>query len=192
MKALLYCTNAKPYLSLVGKYDNGKNYYEAINDKTILDNALNGKVLAECDYEVEEIKPEKYWHSTEDFDYIYNTGTVYYDDLLKKSCLMDYELDDYLGCEDKGYAIHIKNLHIFNEPMELWQFYSRAVEIDTIYGSYWCCTTITKVQNMMYVQDENQDKQYALIPVHSKELCKILNGDKTIVVKKKVLKEMLK
>jgi len=195
MKLLLYCVKAKPML----RDYRGKAIYNRFvispNDRPFTSDdtqpILNGKIVAECDFEVEEIRPEKYWHSTEDFDYIYNTGTVYYDDLLKKSCLMDYELDDYLGCEDNGYAIHIKNLHIFDKPKELsnyedeWEYpLEKAPQ-----NMRRCYSTLySNIEADMPIRTDS----YILISIKPQWLCKILNGEKTIEVRKKVLKEMIK
>ena len=194
MKLLLYCTKAKPYLYFAQEsrtlmeIDNSFEGYKITNKN--VDDYLNGKIVAECDFEVEEIKPEKYWHSTEDFDYIYNTGTIYYEDLLKKSCLMDYELDDYLGCEDKGYAIHIKNLHIFDKLRELSDYLNNKY-----WNSHFGNDSVSKApQNMMRVYKLKDIKweEYILISIQPQWLCKILNGEKTIEVRKKILKEMIK
>lgn len=87
---------------------------------------------------------------------------------------MDYELDDYLGCEDKGYAIHIKNLHIFDTPKDLIQ-----------------CSLLKAPQNMCY-GFYKEDERVIVISIRPEWLCKILNGEKTIEVRKKILKEMIK
>jgi hypothetical protein len=50
-------------------------------------------------------------------------------------------------------------------------------------------------QNMQYVYDVNSDnpnEKKVLISIRPEWLCKILNGEKTIEVRRKVLKEMLK
>ena len=52
IKGLLYCCKAKPSLM---KYENIDGYYtdtDPVLDKRAL---LNGKIVAECDFEVEEI-----------------------------------------------------------------------------------------------------------------------------------------
>ena len=210
MKLLLYCVKANKQKDLL--WSNNLKYFflDGAYNRLIDDlpkYLLNGKIVAECEFEVEEIKPEKYWHSTEDFDYIYNTGTVYYDDLLKKSCLMDYELDDYLGCEDKGYAIHIKNLKIFDMPKELSDYTTRKPQTyDSIIcdscnnfgfdckkcSSFYDYQQVMKApQNMMKVCEwDVEDK--ILISIQPQWLCKILNKEKTIEIRKKVLKEMIK
>lgn len=81
----------------------------------------NGKVIARfyCD-KVEEIKFERvndYSYNT--FEYM--TETLTENELLKLSCLSAEELNNYLKGKT-GYAIHISQLEIFDEPKELWEF----------------------------------------------------------------------
>ena len=52
MKLLLYCTKKKPYLNDYTKTEYCNEY--VLMDKNV--NALNGKIVAECDFEVEKIK----------------------------------------------------------------------------------------------------------------------------------------
>jgi predicted transcriptional regulator len=173
MKILLYCTKAKPYLiqGFARPYhtkdiNNPFNYkWHLLKTKT--SSALNGKIVAECDFEVEE------------FDYMKAECLTHkYLDLLNKSCLTDKEMYDYFNGKN-GYAIHIKNLHIFDEPKELDDYYNNKDNF------------ITKApQNMCYVYNDF-GRKYVLISIRPEWLCKILNGEKTIEVRKKVLKEML-
>ena len=105
MKMLLYSCKAKPYL-------NDYRSMEGCNQFVLMTkpyNSLNGKIVAECDFKVEEIT--------------YNDNAYYFDytnayAVLKRSCLSCCEIDNYLKRQN-GYAIHIKNLHIFDEPKEL-------------------------------------------------------------------------
>ena len=56
MKLLLYCTKAKPYL--IGR-NTDKYYLDKGGQYSIMDSRdfiHNGKIVAECDFEVEEIK----------------------------------------------------------------------------------------------------------------------------------------
>jgi len=211
MKLLLYCTKSKPYLF-------NQNIYEFYESKYITsthkfhekqDYLLNGKIVAECDYEVEEIACSKI-----DYNLSYaidGTGQAFYDnskeyepfylglnisniELLRKSCLTNKEIYDYLKGKN-GYAIHIKNLHIFDEPRELSEYMAYDKSYDNMFG--WAFEEkekykpITKApQNMMYAYD-NELNKYILISIRPEWLCKILNGEKTIEVRKKVLKEML-
>lgn len=189
MKLLLYCTKNKWRLF----FDSVKQVFTLGKIKS--NNDLNGKIVAECDYEVEEIK------LLEDCNATMITNTLSEEELLKKSCLEGYELCNYLydnlWCGQKGYAIHIKNLHIFDKPRELSDYYSRAKKMNTFdwyrsKGYEWVCESIDKApQNMMYCCDE-KEKDYILISIRPEYLVDILNGEKTIEVRKKVLKEMVK
>lgn len=189
MKLLLYCTKAKPYLYKTQLH----HKYLCFDHKQ--DNKLNGKIVAECDFEVEDLRIVDddplgaYW---------YETKTLSENEVLEKSCLTGDELFDYLGEDNEGYAIHIKNLHIFDKPRELSDYYK-----------YINKPIINAPQNMMkafsikeysrryvengYVYEVRGDDitDYVLISIQPQWLCKILNGDKTIEVRKKVLKEML-
>lgn len=185
MKLLLYCTKAKPYL-------NDYRLMENCNQFVIMNkpyNNLNGKIVAECDFDVEEIRIVDddplgaYW---------YETKTLSENEVLKKSCLTSDEIFEYLGEDNEGYAIHIKNLHIFDEPKELSDYYGLIPKkVNTLNGSCYINESIEKApQNMMYAIDDN-DNEYVLISIKPQWLCKILNGEKTIEVRKKVLKGML-
>ena len=194
MKLLLYCTKGKPYLlDLRNEFENIK--FDVFNGKEALNTGwriLNGKIVAECDYEVEKITTTRFNHSTEDYDLIYETETLSYDELLEQSCLDNNELDDYLQAEN-GYAIHIKNLHIFDKPKELREYLTckGKYEINNFHA-------ISKApQNMIYAFKcifkpfDRRLERYVLISIQPQWLCKILNGEKTIEVRKKVLKEMV-
>ena len=182
MKLLLYCCKAKPYLyyaqesRTLMEIDNSFEGYKTTN-KNVDDN-LNGKIVAECDFKVEDLRIVDddplgaYW---------YETKTLSENEVLEKSCLTGDELFDYLGEDNEGYVIHIKNLHIFDKPREL-DFYSSNFDY---------FKKVEKApQNMMKVW-EDQESPRVLISIRPEWLCKILNGEKTIEVRKKVLKEML-
>lgn len=184
MKLLLYCTKAKnKYDRLVRDEHYGKPFYlyGAITENF---ESLNGKIVAECDFEVEEIKELGGGENL-----LFYTKTLDSLEIVKQACLKTEELADYLYKEyedSKGYVIHIKNLHIFDKPRELsecwantnaWIFDNEKLDIAP--------------QNMRYCGDWNLEKAI-LISIKPEWLCKILNGEKTIEVRRKVLKEMLK
>jgi len=191
MKLLLYCTKQPPYLvyddfsgdcndMCVGGLMFATRYKDELwNPEEDIAKSYNGKIVAECDFKVEEIKQsiatiDKYGLSN-----VYETKNMSYNQLLNKSCLSKFEILNYLK-DNNGYAINIKNLHIFDEPKEL-----------TNYMNYSSVGKIKKApQNMMQVCDDDEKK--VLISIRPEWLCKILNGEKTIEVRKKVLKEMLK
>lgn len=186
MKLLLYCTKGKPDIMTV-KYVAGPDNYCKLKETH-----FNGKIVAECDFEVEKIKNEL---TQNDSHLKLYTDTLTEKELFEKSCLNRYEMFNYLQnnftkkSEPNGYTIHIKNLNKFDEPKEL--------------SDYRCKKSLEKIkmapQNMMYVHSlvsvddpiENNIETDVLISIRPEWLCKILNGEKTIEVRKKVLKEML-
>ena len=193
MKLLLYCTKSKPYLVERLPF-NEKKFYQCRKKNDYY--SLNGKIVAECDFEVEEIeKGYGTHHASFDeegyFDdyYDYMTKTIDEDILLKRSCLNIEELETY----NPKYAIHIKNLHIFDKPKELSEFYS----IEEVGGMLFTKPLTKAPQNMQRVSinnweyaSYNPDDIRILISIRPEWLCKILNGEKTIEVRRKVLKEM--
>ena len=211
MKLLLYCTKAKP--NIVKGLNNEFYISNAFKEEGIDDYKINGKIIAECDFEVEEIlylpNPSEFERANFlpkewGYDYIGRYGTSN-KSLLKRSCLTTEQLSDYLntksndkktfGKDTFGYAIHIKNLHIFDEPRELSDYY----KIENIGGMLFTKPLTKAPQNMMRVSVNhweyatyNPDDIRILISIQSQWLCKILNGEKTIEVRKKVLKEMIR
>ena len=183
MKLLLYCTKAKPYLYKTEKPMIEKkfgNYHTQLNKAVLNDNCLNGKIVAECDFEVEEITNYGTSFMIMKYDDLQESYR-YTNEIARGSCLDYTDLRRYLGTNN-GYAIHIKNLHIFDKPREL-DFYSSNFDY---------FKKVEKApQNMMKVW-EDQESPRVLISIRPEWLCKILNGEKTIEVRKKVLKEMLK
>ena len=198
VKALLYCTKAKPFLFEVEKDDNQVLYATTrlgnldscrINHKKV----LNGKIVAECEVETEElfIKKGIGWTST---------SGMTEEEILHKSQLRKNKLNEYLG--DNGYALHISNLAIFKKPKELNNY---IIDNTKTYGSFgWAFEENKKYislkkapQNMMRVYDswdadENGSGELCvLISIRPEWLCKILNGEKTIEVRKRVLKGMI-
>lgn len=184
-KALLYCTKAKPYLYKTEDttypaypigYHTDKYLKVKLSNTNELAN-LNGKIVAECDYEVEKLQIiyGKGWETKT------IKGT---ENIEKLTCLSRDKLYQY--CKGNGYAIHIKNLHIFDEPKELSEY---KIIRDNGYSRL----TLTKApQNMMKVKEFKNGivSDYILISIRPKWLCKILNGEKTIEVRKSVLNIM--
>lgn len=196
-KILLYCTKAKPYL-----YRQDDDRFELLNKLKNEDTSVyqkyyrlnNGKIVAECDFEVEELRLD---NDDPLGDYWYETETLSKYELLEKSCLTDDELFDYLGEYNKGYAIHIKNLHIFDKPRDITKLVLINQYRNDLKGTQYNKVKVAHL-NMCMVDyaincnyKENIFDGYILISIHPEWLCKILNGEKTIEVRKKVLKEML-
>lgn len=203
MKLLLYCTKAKPILYKPFEWDcfpndEASRFYLG-NGKTIeIDEELNGKIVAECDFEVEKIVCDLRCTKERRFFEEYTTKSLSEKELLYASKIDEISFINYLKSKN-GYAIHIKNLNIFDESKELSDYITKRCQFDRCstceYGkdNITCGTIDTPIakapQNMMYCYEENEMK--VLISIRPEWLCKILNGEKTIEVRKKVLKEML-
>ena len=218
MKLLLYCTKSKPLLwdnRSFKKYMEEKGIEEpsfiTSNDMqtSFVADLLNGKIVAECDFEVEEIKELGGGEGL-----LFYTKTLDCLEIVKKACLKTEELADYLYKEyedSKGYAIYIKNLNIFDKPREL-DYYTIVKKDDTFVG--WHLEQLKKApQSMMRIitrQEEDVSAKWVyhkffnacieldkgfrekvLISIRPEWLCKILNGEKTIECRKRVLKEMM-
>lgn len=179
-KLLLYCTLGKPNLYLPPEHncfegDEASKCY--LKDEPILegfDIKLNGKIAVECDCElVEKIFSDYFDNGVETNAYYYTNGDT---DIEESACLDTNDLALYLGQkiggEKVGYAIHLKNVKVFDEPEELSKYGLKKAP-----------------QNMCYVYDKDGNK-YLLLSIHPKHLCNIINGDKTIEVRRKILKDL--
>lgn len=191
MKALLYCTKSKPYLV---KGNNGDVYPSCSCSSGILDRHLNGKIVAEIEIDkVEEIYNG--WLLAY-ISMFYFTKTLSCEKLLEKTQLNLKDMQDYLE-EDIGYALHLKNLKVFDKPKVLFEYDVKPRAFKTFDG--YSITNITYSctkgpQNMCNVYD-SKGNHYILISIQPQHLCRILNGHKTIEVRRKVLnclKEMCK
>lgn len=196
-KLLLYCCKAKPYLYKTEKpmieKMNG-DYHIQLNEAVLTEN-LNGKIVAECDFDVEEIDFASQRFYENDIEK-YNIEINKQNEWLKRSCLTATQMVCYLDKKGKGqtnlngYAIHIKNLHIFDKPRELedyedeWEYpLEKAPQ-----NMRRCYSTLySNIEADMPIKTDS----YILTSIKPEWLCKILNGEKTIEVRNKVLKEML-
>lgn len=202
VKCLIYCSKAKPYLyktnfvkiedikkgiwdKLVYEIDNYERLYLNGEKKE----TLNGKIVASFDCENVDI----IYHLSI-FDNPYQSLYIPTKELMEKSCLNLEQMSNYL--DDKlGYAIHISNLEIFDEPKELAKhtldnnstFYS--MRLDKKYQTWRGGALIKAPQNMCNVYDRFCN-QYILISIRPEWVCKILNGEKTIEVRKQIVKAL--
>jgi predicted transcriptional regulator len=197
MKLLLYSTKANKYERLVRDEHYGKPFYlcGAVTENF---ESLNGKIVAECDFECEHL-----YNTYDIYDdnvlHYFDTDTLKEKELIERSCVSNLELEKYFG-KSNGYAIHIKNLHIFDEPKELSD-YCRFDENGAL-------IPITKApQNMMYATQhlgepmyvenhyiglDDYFEDYIVISIQPQWMCLILNHIKDVEVRRVVLKEMLK
>ena len=191
-KVYIYCTQGKPTL---GRYLENNSLkatpetdFDHYNRNTLF--RANGKVIGEfvCD----EITGG-FWIAP------------FSDYLQRQSCLSYDEVCDYANGKPI-FAWHISNLVIYDQPRELSDFTTRT---SVYYDSIICdsCTdfgfdckkcryscdyqqVIKAPKNMMKVCEwDIEDK--VLISIKPEQLCKILNGEKTIECRKRILKEMM-
>ena len=171
MKLLLYCTKSNPNLNKLY----GKNWFyfgEKLND---LDVRLNGKIVAQCDCEkIETICPEFGY-----LDAACEGGAGY---ILDKACLTRQQLIDY-GKGEWLNALYLSNLETFDYPKKLSYFGVKKAPQNMCYKRY-------------PVPFDNElggweiDKETIIISIKPEHLKNILNGKKTIEVRKKILKCM--
>lgn len=108
--------------------------------------------------------------------------TMFKNEYLQKMCLSPQQLLDYLKLGHKGYALHLSNVNIFDKPKELNEYYK-----DNLLQQL----NNKAPQNMCHVYD-SKGNIYILISIKSEWLCKILNGEKTIEVRRVVTNKLKK
>ena len=178
MKALLYCTKAKPYLDAVPTFEGQFITY----DKDIHHPWLNGFICAECDIDsVEEIKKE---YHVGDKHFTYYTNTLENDELIDKSCAEKEAFCEYMP----RYVLYLSNVKAI-EPFEIVD----CVSIPT--KSKHSKLLVKAPQNMQmtlvgYAISNLTTDKYLVISVRPEYLCKILNGEKTIEVRRVITKEL--
>lgn len=203
-KLLLGCKKTKPYLyynwttdtyettnslkDLRGDYGGSRVCSGADRLCAYQDNGqilTNGHIMAECDFEVEEIFEMLSMFMGSNFEYQgHNTS---YKDLYKNSCLTFEQLDNYLNEYKKGYAIHIKNLQIFDVPRNL-EDYVTWDWVEYPDGPVYAIpkkplTKLTRMTKVMSLKYDSGDYAILLSP---EEMCRVLNGKQTILVRKRV------
>ena len=214
MKYLIYCTKAKPYIiqarCVYAGGEKGLSCFPTRNKGTV--NALNGKVVAEFDGDIDTYTVNEDWYSKKVqviCKHLYGNVGKYetmdkelLKEVLEKSCLTREALTKYIipdgKCHDM-YCINIKNRKKYEKPKQLTD-YHRFRKCNSCkvsgYESSAClydedCIVPTVVekapQNMMRVYDKN-GQEYILISIRPKWVEKILNGEKTIEIRKSVLK----
>ena len=195
-KMLLYATKNGPELySGTALYDgrkvfsliqgNKKQREYALENVNCLNNVqkLNGKVIGECEYEIERIEMQG------------DEINIFYG-IEERSCLTTEQIENYLGYDNdyKGYAIHIKNLIIFDTPRNLSDYFSISIT-----GGMLFTHRLEKApQNMQRVSISNWEYgSYSdndlriLTSIRPEWMYLIAKGDKTIEVRKKIIYTML-
>lgn len=180
VKCLIYCTKSKDN-KLIRYY--GDKHTLITKKHTIMPNPdfyLNGKIVAQFDCE----NIIEFDINGKHLGYAINLKPI-----IEKSCLSLEEMKKYIG-DKKGYAIHISNLKIFDSPKELSNYC-----IDLKNGFL---KSLEKApQNMMNVREWKaisefyyKTDDYVLISIKPEWVEKILNGEKTIEVRKSIVNKL--
>lgn len=136
----LYCTKGKPFLLDLRflKEDKHLMYDLSIKDydtfvsrvdAEIINTILNGKIVAKFTLN----KVDKINNCGSCFE-IANESYAYTNAIGNRSCLDFNDMKKYLNDKD-GYAWHIDNLEIFDNPMELREFYRNDYQVIQDYES---------------------------------------------------------
>ena len=187
IKAYLYCTNAKPYLTKVVElgryYAVGKKDMKTLGYKTegeLKEASLNGTVCFECEIEKAEkivIAPFPFANG----DYQYASKTLTPDALEVRSCLSVKELNDY----DPRHALYLKNVKEIKpfKITKLWKYKAHP------FGPYHLSRA---PQNMCWAWrwNDNGLERVLVLSLRPKNLCNIANGLKDIETRRKVVKEI--
>lgn len=188
IKLLLYCNKNGKKLLDTSKYD-----FDFLNQKMSYQ-TLNGKIVAECDFEVEHLYNAYSPYRENDIHY-FDTDTLNEAELIKRSRLSNLELENYFKGKN-GYAIHIKNLK--ERVMELSDVYKYNNSYNNMFG--WIAEENEKYiplnkapQNMcrVWIYEDGKWVMYILISVRPEWLYLELIGEKTVEIRKRVLRGML-
>lgn len=116
-KCYIYCTKDTKKHYYIDEY--GERQVELIPTKII------GEFVCDC---IEEFR-------------VFENGTVQYWNYhdLEKSCLTYEQIAEYIGNGEKGYAWHISDLKIYDEPKELGEFKVPCPQINAINGDCRFC-----------------------------------------------------
>ena len=127
---------------------------------------------------------------------VFERYTKYIDTMLKNDdlqemCLTPQQLLDYIKLGKDGYLLHIKNLQLIYEDKE-----KGYRDMSCLSSDKEDFKEITRApQNMCHAYygdgETIPQEEFVLISIRPEWLLKILKGEKTIEVRKKVLKEML-
>lgn len=182
-KVLIYCTKNGDRLVLHRLFNGGYDFTLG-KQFSYHDDDCNGKIVAECEVEVEETFYQKAQSENK------------LDSIFKESCLTDEKLWNYVENGTMN-LLHISNLKVFDKPMKLSELQRHNACKECPFDAPYACysdncklySSVRKApENMMWVWLE--DTKYCLISIRPEWVCKILNGEKTIEVRKKVLKGM--
>lgn len=188
MRVYIYCTKARPMLRVAKEplpnqkramtYENENGFTKYIVDEMY---EGNGKIVGS--FELNEVIPFAMWCETTIA--IERGHNIDFDTILKRAKLTNEKMFEYVG---KGkryrYAWSIDDLEVFDRPMELSDF-----EIEKAPQS-WCYAT--KYHYGIEADIPIKSEGVIIISIKPEWVEKILNGEKTLEIRKSVPKEIKK
>ena len=178
MKLLLYCTKGKPYLHKAGleRWCWNEGAYELFNciGEFFTFDKLHRYKDGNNDVQISQQLNGKIVAQCDcnRIDGVCcSLSLENFGEFLWEYCLLAWQLYDYLE-GGLGYNLHLSNVEVFDVPKELSDFGVK-----------------TAPQNMRKCFDD-KGNEYILISIRPEHLKNILNGKKTIEVRKKILKCM--
>jgi hypothetical protein len=153
---------------------------------------LNGKVVASFEFDEWDITPFDIRYQP--FENKRHKGYCFSDRELKELCLTEQQLLDY-GKGKPLYAWHIKDLQVFDEPVELGELYKDWDIFDTdsngkYVGDYVQVISVVKKAPQSYQYVYYKGEKCLLLPIKPQHCYNILQGKKTIEIRKSVPKEL--
>ncbi len=204
MKIFDHETNKQKYICTKSKTDIG----EILNCKIVAEMECDNVDLLEmefypkgskgfdCYQDLRHVYPESDNPDREiwDFNIIYSNEmdvpTKEAAELFKNSGKTFEEIGLMIGkgksYTDYFYALHLSNLNIFDQPLELSD-YEKLYRFQgfEFLGARWCVLDEAP-KNMIYCQDKNGNS-CIMIAVEPERLCQILNGEVTIEFRKQII-----
>ena len=185
MKALLYCTKAKPYLYRTPEVMNfAGTFFTYSSNKNLENCTLNGTIVAKCD-----------------IDLITKNDLVFDRALNEETQLLLSDIVNYVR-DKEYYCLHLSNIEVFVKPKDLSEYCTLETEQYAYFDWQGYHHQLREKelkkapQNMMVVYEKNitinhlgnfLNRKYILISIQPQWLEKILNGKKTVEVRKKIL-----
>ena len=179
-RVILGCKDIKPYLALVEyPYGDGEKqeywatpYIKEIEQLGISD-ILNGKILIQCDVEVEKIYAGN-------IDNQFDITSEEYKNIISNDIKERLQPQVFGGLI--GYAIYLKNIDILEKPRDVSecdQHKRPALQLKHLPRNMCECYNYYGWWNI-------------LITLTPQEMCNVLNGKQTIIVRKEIMEDRLK
>lgn len=211
-KILLCCGKGDKYLvqgeaktTHDGDVHNPFNFNWELVDKGYETESLNGKIIAEANWELDDIEYIfKINYNSFGVDEYFVCKKFEDTNLLRESRSTITELCDKLDIENDpcGNVIFVEDLHAYIRPHNIseclkikkgmrdmcYGYFNPSLEGDTF--NY--LKSIPKRIQKVWLAEYDQIKPYFIITVSPEEACRILNGKQTAIVTRELPKEMIK